>query len=78
MTKAPPKSHLQPVASSAFSHAGYDPTTRKLSVRFNSGKTWEYDDVTLERGEAFLGSASKGRYFADQIKPNHIGREVIG
>lgn len=77
-TKTAPKPHLQPVDSSAFSHAGYDPATKVLTVRFNSGKTWEYDDVALERGESFMGSASKGRYFASQIKNNHIGREVFG
>ena len=72
--KPPP---LQAVDSTAFSHAGYDPVARALTVRFKSGKTWIYRDVTLERGESFMGSASKGRYFADQIKNNHDGEEVF-
>lgn len=72
-----PHPPMTPVDSAVFSHIAYDPQTRKLRVKFKSGKVWEYDDVNLERATAFEGASSKGRYFADQIKPNHIGREVI-
>lgn len=70
----PPK--LTPVQSSALKAYHYDPHTSKLTVQFPSGKTWEYDDVSLERATAFEGAESKGRYFSREIKGNHIGREV--
>ena len=79
MTVVPPAkpAPLQHVESSVFSQAGYDPQARTLTVRFKSGKTFRYRDVQLERGEAFMGAASKGSYFASQIKPHHDGEEVF-
>jgi hypothetical protein len=68
---------LTPVESTAVKAYHYDQGTKKFTVEFKSGRTWEYDDVSLERATAFEGSMSKGRYFGDQIKPNHIGREVF-
>lgn len=68
---------LGPVESSAFTHVGYDPETRALRVKFHSGKTYEYRGVSAERAETLMGSASMGRYFADQIKPHHTASEIF-
>ena len=69
---------LTPIRSSALDGFHYDAQTHKLTVRVKgSGKVYEYDDVALERAEAFAGNLSKGRYWNDQIKPFHIGREVM-
>jgi hypothetical protein len=79
MAAAPRKtaSPLKKVDSTAFSHVGYDPVAHTLTVVWrSSGQRWRYDGVNLERGTAFMGSASMGRYFADQIRDHHEGREV--
>lgn len=68
---------LAPIESSMFSHHHYDPNSRKLTVRLKeSGKLYEYDDVPIEKNDAFLGNASKGRYFNQRIKGNYLGRQV--
>jgi KTSC domain len=67
---------LTPVKSSAMKAYAYEPHTGTLTVEFHSGKRWAYEGVSLERATAFEGAASKGRYFSDQIKPHHAGREV--
>lgn len=73
MAKQP---NLTPMKSSVFDGHTYNPATSKLTVRFNSGKTWEYDDVPMEKATAFAGAASPGRYFSDKIKGLYPGREV--
>jgi hypothetical protein len=69
-------SELAPIESSMFSHHHYNPDSRKMTVRYKNGALWEYDDVPAEKNDAFLGNASKGRYFNERIKPNHAGRKV--
>lgn len=71
-----PAPKLIPLESTALKGWHYDKGTLKFTVQFPSGKTWEYDDVSLERATAFEGAESKGRYFSREIKGNHIGREV--
>ncbi len=68
---------MTPVRSSAISEFHYDAATHALFVRFTSGKLYVARDVTLERAETFAGSLSKGRYFNDQIRGNHIIDEVM-
>ena len=65
MTKIP---ELTPIESSMFSGHHYDPTTREMTVQFKNGAIHVYDDVPMEKHEAFTGSASPGKYFNDRIK----------
>jgi hypothetical protein len=67
---------MQPMNSSVFSAHHYDPATNRLTVRFKTGKVWQYEDVPLEKAVAFEGSASPGRYFSDRIKGLYPGKEV--
>lgn len=67
---------LTPINSSTFSHHHYDPNSRVMTVRFKSGRTYQYDDVPIEKHATFTESASPGRYFNERIKPNHFGRQV--
>lgn len=67
---------LTPIESSMFSHHGYDPDNRKMTVRYKNGAVWEYDDVGIDKHATFTGSASPGKYFNDKIKNNHAGRKV--
>lgn len=67
---------LTPMDSSAIDASHYDPATRRLTIRFKStGKVFEYDDVDAAKAEAFMGSASPGRFYNEKIK-HHVGREV--
>ena len=74
MTKPTP---LQPVDSSMFSHAAYDPATQVLTVRLkDSGDTYRYDGVSAERGQGLMESESMGRRFNRDIKPFHDGEKI--
>lgn len=67
---------LTPIKSSALSGHHYDPQTRQMTVRFNSGATWQYDDVPHEKYEAFTGAASPGSFFGTKIRDNFKGRKL--
>lgn len=67
---------MTPVKSSAITHHGYDPATNKMRVTTHSGKTYEYDDVPIDRYAAFTGAASPGSFWNSRIKANHTGREI--
>jgi lysyl-tRNA synthetase class 2 len=74
MTKIP---DLTPIESSMFTGHHYDPNTRQMTVQFKNGSVHQYDDVPMEKHEAFSGSASKGRYFNDHIKSNFASRKIV-
>jgi hypothetical protein len=74
MTQKTPE--MAPIDSSMFSHHHYDPNSRVFTVQFKNGAVHQYEDVPAEKNDAFLGNMSKGRYFNERIKPNHIGRKV--
>ena len=67
---------MTPIESSMFSGHHYDPNTRKLTVTFKGGAVHEYDDVPIEKHEAFTGALSPGRYFNDRIKSTHPSRKL--
>ncbi len=69
---------LKPLESTMLKGMHYDPASKTLTVQFAGGKHYAYDDVTMERATALEGADSPGRYFNDQIRGNHIGREVFG
>jgi hypothetical protein len=56
-----------PVESSQFKAVAYDSASKKLRIQFKNG-TYEYDDVPAETHAALMSSASKGKYFIDNIK----------
>lgn len=69
---------MEPIQSSAITHHGYDPGTGKMRVTTHSGKTYEYDDVPLEKYAAFTGAASPGAFWNSRIKSGHQVREIGG
>lgn len=71
------KGDMVPVKdSSAFTHHGYDPETRKLRLTFKSGGTHEYDDVPIEKYAALTGAASLGKFFHSHVKDRYATRKV--
>lgn len=50
-----------------------DENTAKLTVRFSSGATYDYEKVPLEKIETLFNADSVGAYFAAYIRPNYKG-----
>ena len=73
MPNIPP---LAPIKSSMFSGHHYDPATRQMTVQFKNGAIHQYDDVPMEKHEAFTGAFSPGQFFNEKIKSNYASRKV--
>ncbi len=52
-------------------HAGYDEASRRLRVKFGSGKIAEYAGVTPEDSRAFHEAHSHGKHLNEFIKPKY-------
>lgn len=59
---------MQEIKSSAFSHVQYDEPRRELSVRFHSGTTHIYEDVSREEYDDLLAASSAGKHFSQNIR----------
>lgn len=46
----------------------YDTQTNKLTVEFNNGKLYEYEDFSNESYQEFLAAESKGKHFLSKIR----------
>lgn len=59
--------------SSQIQGFGYEPSTKRLAVRFKSSpdRTYEYKDVSPELAAGMAASDSKGGYLYKHIKPSH-------
>lgn len=60
---------LTPVSSTNLEAIGYDKATGTLRIRFTSGATYDYRNVTPDIHNSLMNSPSKGRYFGEYIKP---------
>lgn len=56
------------VSSSSIVSVGYDPATETLEIEFNSGAVYQYYNVIQSIYEELMGSPSKGKFLAYQIK----------
>lgn len=59
-----PVRRMLPVVSENIDSLGYDPTSRRLRVRFNSGPTYEYEDVDPVTYCLLLNAQSVGEFFS--------------
>ena len=48
--------------STAIKAATYDPDTQTAHITYNSGRTYDYYNITAEEWEAFKSADSKGSY----------------
>lgn len=64
------------VASSNIAAIGYDEEARELYVHFKSGSEYAYSGVDRVTFDDFLGSGSKGKYFAAYIKDSYSYRRI--
>lgn len=56
-------------SGSNVTHWHHDAATNKLRVRFRTGKTAEYDNVTESEAAEFVAASSHGHHFSKHIKP---------
>lgn len=59
--------------SSTILGGSYDPTTSTLTVRFVTGKTYDFGSFPLKLWREFYLAASKGSYFGKVIRPMFAG-----
>jgi KTSC domain len=54
---------MQPVKSSNIEAIGHDPASATLRVKFHSGHTYDYPNVTAAEHREFLAASSPGSHF---------------
>ena len=59
------------VSSSAIAAVGYDPTTRKMKIRFVAGHTYDFCRVPESVFTGLLKAQSKGVYYNDHIRDRY-------
>jgi hypothetical protein len=59
------------VDSSVIMSIGYDAQRRLLKVRFRNGRVYWYLDVPATTYRSLMTAASIGKYFNENVKPNH-------
>lgn len=64
------------VDSVSIEAVGYDGDSQELYVRFVSGETYVYSNVTSMTFDAFVTAPSKGSYFNREVKPAHQFRKL--
>jgi hypothetical protein len=62
---------LIPVQSSAVEAVGYDPPTRRLRIRFTSGREYDFCGVPESVYRGLISAPSKGAYYNDHIKDRY-------
>lgn len=70
-----PKSSMK-VSSSNIDEVNYDDNSQTMTIEFNSGARYLYRDVPRGVYERLISAASKGSYFADNIRPNFRGIRI--
>jgi KTSC domain len=62
--------------SAAISNIDYDLKEKRLTVRFVTGRIYEYVDVPVEVAAAFRSAFSKGTFFNGYIRDRYDFREL--
>lgn len=64
------------VTSSILVAVAYDPTRKRLLLRFRTGAIYEYENVPPVVYEEMLAAPSKGAYFSEYVRPDYPYRRV--
>jgi len=67
---------MQEVSSSNISAIGYDVEEMILRIEFNTGRTYDYEDVPEYVYENLENADSIGSYFYKHIRNNYEGKEI--
>lgn len=62
---------MRRVNSRAISAVGYDPTTRRMKIRFTEGKIYDFCNVPQAVFDGLLRAASKGKYYDVHIRDGY-------
>ena len=62
--------------SSNIQAASYDTSTKAMRITFNSGATYEYDDVPHEIFSAFDNAESQGKHFNSAINKIYKHKKI--
>ena len=63
--------HMISVSSSALSAVGYDPSTKRMQIRFKQGDTYTFCRVPQHIFDGLLVSGSKGTYYDQYIRDRY-------
>ena len=64
------------MSSNAVADIGYDRARERLTVRFTTGRVYEYVDVPAEVAASFQSAFSKGTFFNTYIRDRYDFREI--
>lgn len=59
------------VSSSALEAVGYDAATRRMKIRFTSGKIYDFCGVPERIHAGLMRASSKGAYYNDHVKDRY-------
>jgi len=62
--------NMTPVQSSQLSEVGYHEPSKRLAIKFKTGGTYHYANVTAEQHKSLVGAKSVGSHFYKHIKPH--------
>lgn len=62
---------MKPVNSSAIEAVGYDPSTRRMRIRFAGGNEYDFCGVPRSVYEALMSASSKGIFYNDHIRDRY-------
>lgn len=65
------------VDSSAIKEIGYSPKSRVMSITFQSGGTYYYDEVPSWQFERLMRANSVGKYYHKNIKGKYMSRSGV-
>jgi hypothetical protein len=62
---------MTPVSSSAIEAVGYDPSTRRMRIRFAGGNEYDFCGVPEAVYQGLMLASSKGSYYNDNIRDRY-------
>jgi len=71
MASADSRPEWVPVSSSNLEAVMYDPDSRVLSIRFQNGAEYQYNNVEPEVARGLTQAASPGRFFDRNIRGHY-------
>lgn len=63
--------------SSNLASINYDEKSQELTVGFQNGSTYVYDNVLPTTWDAFNAADSKGSFLSREIQRSHVSRRTV-
>ena len=68
---------LLPVNSSTLSKVGYDPSSGTMIIVFNTGSTYEFQQMPKDIYDNLLNSPSLGAFFNQNIRKRFMFKKIV-